>query len=237
MTKVQDSTESRRATEEASATIGVPMTRFPMGTLNCSMPLEFPARPTSVGGRQNRVLIPYCNGSILASADHWIALMNRRTIGQLGFVIAMSGIAALFTWRYFQQGTGVSEKEFYYDLSQKKLFVSDRGQVPPIRGVNDTIEDGVRAVVISTAADPNDKKYWKVAYLEKYTPQLKAQMEFAKASGQSPEMGRAAAQAHRLVKRMEDSDWVSLATPEGERIVSEWTAAGADGIAPVVCTP
>ena len=42
------------------------------------------------------------------------------------------------------------------------------------------------------------------------------------------------AQGHRLVKRPGDRDWVSLATPEGEHIVSEWTTWGGDGAAPVV---
>jgi hypothetical protein len=34
-----------------------------------------------------------------------------------------------------------------------------------------------------------------------------------------------------------DAEWVSLATPEGELIVSEWAVPGPDGQSPAVCTP
>ena len=76
----------------------------------------------------------------------------------------------------------------------------------------------MRAVVISPRGESAPRNTWTIAYVEKYTPELKVQMEMARASGGSPPMGRTAAQAHRLVKRIADKDWVPLVSPEGEKI-------------------
>lgn len=150
---------------------------------------------------------------------------------------ALFGVAGLLVWRFLQDDGGVSEKAFFYDLSEQKLFVAERGLVPPIRGVNDAEEDGVRAVVISTNGRPGDRRTWTVAYLETCTPELKQQLTAARAAGTAPEISRTAAQTLRLVRRPQDREWVSLTTPEGERIVSEWATAGEGDSAPVVCTP
>jgi hypothetical protein len=154
-----------------------------------------------------------------------------------GVAAVLLGIACVLVWRFFGQSDGISEKAFYYDLSEKKLFVADRGLVPPIKGVNDATEDGMRAVVISRSGRPDDKSTHEIAYLEMYAPELKRQMEEAKTSGSSPIMGRAAAQTQRLVKRVTDAEWVSVATPEGEQIVSEWAVPGTNGLSPAVCSP
>jgi hypothetical protein len=48
--------------------------------------------------------------------------------------------------------------------------VAPRTRVPPIPGINNEEPDGMRAIVISTSGNPKDKK---IAYLEKYAPELK----------------------------------------------------------------
>jgi hypothetical protein len=165
--------------------------------------------------------------------------MNTRTSNLLKAAVAtgLFALAAMQAWRFLHGGDGIPEKAFYYDLSEQKLFVAERGLIPPIRGLNDATEDGVRAVVISRSGKPGDKAGREIAYLEMYSPELKQQMQTAKTTGTSPAMGRTAAQAHRLVKRVKDAEWVSLATPEGERIVAEWTISPSDAPPPVVCSP
>ncbi len=163
--------------------------------------------------------------------------MDRSNSSQLGIAAVLLCVAGFLSWRFFQSNDGISEKAFFYDLSEKKLFTADRSSMPPIRGVNDETHDAVRAVVISTTGKPEDKTSWSVAYLEMYSPELKQQLEEARASGNSPAMGRAAAQHQRLVKRPTDSTWHSLASPEGERIASEWAQPTTNGITPVVCSP
>lgn len=151
--------------------------------------------------------------------------------------VVLLAAAGILVWRFVHDTNGISEKAFFYDLSEKKLFVAERGMVPPIRGINDPAEDGVRAVVVSPTGKPEDKSSWTIAYLETCTPELKSQLDAARASGTAPEIGRTAAQSLRLVRRVAETNWVSLASPEGEQIVSEWTALGANGSIPVVCSP
>lgn len=156
---------------------------------------------------------------------------------KLASAILLLGVAGFLVWRFAQETDGISERAFFYDLSEQKLFVAERGLVPPIRGLNDSTADGVRAVVVSPTGKPDDKGSWTIAYLETCTPELKQQLDAARAAGTAPEIGRTAAQALRLVRRVKDTDWVSLTSPEGERIVSEWTSLGSGDITPVVCSP
>ncbi len=156
---------------------------------------------------------------------------------KLAFALVLLAISGFLGWRWFSAGSGVSEKAYFYDLSERQLFVSDRGLIPPIRGINDPTEDGVRAVVVSTNGHPEQKATWVVAYLETCAPELKQQLAAAKAAGTAPEISRTSAQGLRLVKRPGDSHWVSLATPEGEQVVSEWLQWGTDKESPVICTP
>lgn len=155
---------------------------------------------------------------------------------QMAAAAALLGVAGGLFWRFLGENSGDSEKAYFYDLSEKKLFVADRSAIPPIRGINDAQADGVRAVVVATNGRPEDKAGRRIAYLETNSPELKQDLETARASGTAPAIARGAAQQFRLVKRPDDRDWVSLATPEGEQIVSEWTTWGGDQ-PPVVCNP
>lgn len=149
----------------------------------------------------------------------------------------MLGAAGLVAYNFVRDGGGTADKTFFYDLSAQKLFTAERNRVPPIRGIDGPEEDAVRAVVISTSGDRADKKARRIAYLEKYSPVLKAQMEQAQKDGSSPEMGRGEAVTHRLVKRLSDPDWVPMSTPEGEHIVGEWAMPGPNGVTPIICSP
>ena len=163
--------------------------------------------------------------------------MQNMTMAKLVVAVAMFGVAGVLLWRFICQRNEVSEKAFFYDLSKQKLFTGPRTGVPPIKGVDDAQEDAVRAVVVSTNGTPDNKASWTIAYLEMYSPELKRQMEEAQATGSSPIMGRALAQSQRLVRRLGDSQWFPLSSPEGERIVTEWARPGPNGITPVVCAP
>lgn len=160
--------------------------------------------------------------------------MNRL---KLLFPLAALAVAVVLLIRFFGRDDGVSERAFFYDESAKKLFAAPRTGVPPIRGIDGDLEDAVRAVVISTNGRPEDKRTHRIAYLERYSPELKRQMEAAQASGSSPPMGRAEAQRHRFVRRPADPEWVPMSTPEGEAILTEWAVPGPDGASPVVCSP
>lgn len=161
---------------------------------------------------------------------------DRSNAVKLGLALVALAMAGTLFWRFAQSESGGSEKAFFYDLSERKLFVTERSVIPPIKGVNDAQVDGVRAVVVSPSGQPDKKATWRIAYLETNTPELKQDLEAARAAGIPPTISRGAAQRHRLVKRPDDREWVSLDTPEGEQIVAEWTTWGGDQ-PPVVCNP
>lgn len=163
--------------------------------------------------------------------------MNRAARLKLAAALFLLALAVGLFIRFARQGTGVSDRTFFYDPSARRLFTGPRTAIPPIRGVDGAQADAVRAVVISTNGNPRDTAARTIAYLETYSPELKRQMEAAQASGAAPSMGRGLAQTHRFVRRLRDADWHPLNSPEAERIVGEWLTAGPDGGPAVICTP
>ena len=62
--------------------------------------------------------------------------------------------------------------EYFYDESEQKLFTTSTGSIPPIKGINDDQFDGVRAIVIAPKGRCGDESVRRIAYLEKWSPQL-----------------------------------------------------------------
>lgn len=129
------------------------------------------------------------------------------------------------------------ELGFFYDASAGRILTGPRDAPPPIRGVDGPDEDAFRAVVVSTTGKPSDRASWKVAYLEKFSPELREKMAVAQRSGEALAMGRMEMQTHRFVRRVQESTWHSMDSPEAETILSEWTTLGTGGATPVLCTP
>src|ERR1700682_5272728 len=127
--------------------------------------------------------------------------MNKPDILKLVLAVMLLGGAVLMFARFLRQNDGVSEKTFFYDLSEKKLFAASREALPPIRGLNDAVEDAVRAVVIAANGNPQDKASRKIAYLEKYAPELKQRLEKVR-NGQAEPLPREARNGLRFVKRV-----------------------------------
>lgn len=163
--------------------------------------------------------------------------MTRTNWFQLLFCGLLLGTSAWLLYRHFRSNRPGEEQTFFYDLSERKLFAASRTGIPPIRGINDNQEDAFRAVVISTNGNPADKSAWKIAYLEKCSPELKQQFETARAQGTAAQMSRTSAQEHRFVRRLTDEQWYPMNTPEAQVIVSEWLTAGPGGGPAAVCTP
>jgi hypothetical protein len=160
--------------------------------------------------------------------------MNRRAKMNLMAALVMLAAAAGIFWNSWRSGK-VGPQAFFYDLSKREIFTADAALIPPIRGIDGPEEDGVKAVVI--AASAADKKNRTIAYLERYSPELKRDMEEARAKQTAPMISRGAAQGLRFVRRAADSNWYPMISAEGERIVTEWTKPGPDGFSPVVITP
>ena len=162
--------------------------------------------------------------------------MNKSNILKLVLAVMLLGGAGLMFARFLRQNDGVTEKTFFYDLSEKKLFAAAREALPPIRGLNNAEEDAVRAVVIATNGNPKDKASRKIAYLEKYAPEYKQQLEKVRA-GQAEPLPRGARNGLIFVKRIDDAEWHPISSPEGEKILTEWNTPDSDGKYPAVCAP
>ncbi len=156
-------------------------------------------------------------------------------------LVLLAGAAFRFSHFLGQRGQ-TDENAYFYDLSERKLFVAPRTLVPPIRGINNDEPDGMRAIVVSTSANPKDKASQRIAYLEKYGPELKQQFE-AMQSGQESQapsggrIGRGAAQSFIFVRRLNEETWHAVNSTEGEKIMTEWQVPGPGGKTPLVCVP
>jgi hypothetical protein len=152
-------------------------------------------------------------------------------------VVAMLSAAAYITWTWWKDQRPHSAQAFFYDLSEKRLFAASQDAVPPIAGLDGKELDAVRAVVFSPTGDC--KRDRQIAYLEKYSPELKAQFEVTKKdpAADFPRLSRSAAQSHTFVRRISDSTWHPMDSEEAARIVGEWRLTGAGGADPIICIP
>lgn len=162
--------------------------------------------------------------------------------GKLAISLALIGLAVFLYWKLSPEDENHDENAYFYDLTEQKLFVAPRKSIPPIDGLHGKPKAGVRAVVISLSGDPSDERHRKIGYLETYTPELKAifeEVQRARLEGRAAEarIDRSQVPRNTLVRRLQDTEWHSLASPEGEKITSDWNVAGTDGRMPVICSP
>lgn len=162
--------------------------------------------------------------------------MNKSPAIKLIAALLLLAGAGFGFYRHFSRDSGVSEQEFFYDLSEKKLFPAPRESLPPIRGLNDAEADAVRAVVIAPASDPDNAASRLIAYLEKYAPELKQSLEDVRA-GKAEPLPAKVRNGYRFVRRGDGETWHAVNTPEGAKILNDWNIPGPDGKPPVVCTP
>jgi len=162
--------------------------------------------------------------------------MGKATVAKLVLVVVLLAGAAFGFYRHFNADTGISEQTFFYDLSEKKLFTTSREALPPIRGLNNEEEDAVRAVVICTSGNPDNPADRRIAYLERYAPELKRSLEQVR-EGKAEPLPSKIRNGYRFVKRVDEDKWFAANTPEGEKILNGWNVAGPDGKQPVVCVP
>ena len=156
--------------------------------------------------------------------------------GKLIAAVTMLCIAGFLIMRFVGANREREPMAYFYDLSEQKLFTAPQSAVPPIVGMDGKVADGVRAIVYSPSGDCEKDK--KIAYLEKYSDELKRQFEAAKASpnGDIPRMSRGAAQGHTFVCRAGETNWFSVESQQGNIIMDEWRLSH-PGMNPTVCIP
>jgi hypothetical protein len=163
-------------------------------------------------------------------------MMNRSDIGKLGLALTLLAVAGVCFVK-FRPAPEQSEEGFFYDLAAQKLFVAPRSLIPPIAGINSKELTAVRAIIISTNGNPRDKASRRIAYLERYSPELKQALEAFRAGKTATAASHEERQTQILVKRLNETEWYAVKSPEGERILTEWNVPGPNGKLPVVCSP
>ncbi len=159
--------------------------------------------------------------------------MSTANLVKLVFALLLLVGAGFGFFRFLRRDTAISEQTYFYDLSAKKLFAAPRDALPPIRGLDDATEDAVRAVVICPPGKPEDRT---IAYLEKYAPELRQNLEQVRA-GKAEPLPSKVRNGYRFVQRPGDERWQPANSAAGEQILNGWNTVGQDGRYPVVCSP
>jgi hypothetical protein len=155
---------------------------------------------------------------------------------KLFLALGMLGLAAVFFRRSAAVPSRPAELAYFYDEGERALFPAPRNLLAPVSGWRKPGSVAVRAIVIAANGDPEDKAARRIAYLEKYSPELKAALEAAR-SGQAGAPPRQFRQDFTLVRRPDESDWHAISSREGKAILVEWQTPGPDGKRPTICSP
>ncbi len=172
-----------------------------------------------------------------AHTEMALQTFQKKQLSLAGFLFALS----ILFFVIFNSG----EKEaldFYYDESEKKLFHAPASSIPPIRGINDEVNDGVRAIVIAPNGKSGDPSLRRIAYLFKWSPQLKEQRE---AAAKAKEAGmavpniidRSQRNYHQFVRTVDSPEWHSLNTDQAAKIIAVLRTKDSQGKLPEVCKP
>jgi hypothetical protein len=162
--------------------------------------------------------------------EQWKRLDIRERINQSSRSIIVITCFSIFillvvVWQLRSDGTvkriGDYKKEWFYDLNTGKLFVAKKGLTPPIEAPSGLLPNeqlaGVKAYVFSYKYEPNESERF-IGFLETIDPNAE-QNEYkfvkTKVSGDK-QWGRG-----KLIRRVEDEEWFSANSYQGQSILKE----------------
>jgi hypothetical protein len=173
--------------------------------------------------------------------------VNRKikAVLSVGSIVAATALVVAFTFaeaRHFRGGSEADVKVWFYDQSTKRLYPAPRNLIPPDGGQ----EVRVRAMVIGFQGMGNQLPQLKIAYLEKYSPELKALLERAEYAHDAkrlfeekvPSQNSAYFETNFFVKSPDEGEWHVSNSAEARRVMTEWRSwRGPGGQPPVVSAP
>ena len=129
------------------------------------------------------------------------------------------------------------EKEWFYDLNTGELFTAKIGLIPPIEAPSGLLPNGepagVRAYVFSYSYEPSESERF-IGFLEIPDPNF---------TESSPYLNRPEAKGAerwgqgRLIRRVDDEQWVPANSDEGQTILRELFLPNEDGEQAQYCPP
>lgn len=164
-------------------------------------------------------------------------------LGVIGTIVVVGCVIAS-EFRGMARRHGSGQMVWFYDESEKQLYPMPVTTMPPDKGIGGRSGDGYRAVVVGFTGYKHDKSRRKIAYLEKYSSDLKRTLDEVMAAhaagqiftGSLPARQSQYFQNNTLVKRQNDTEWFPVNTDEGQRIMNEWRSwRGPDGGGAVIC--
>jgi hypothetical protein len=154
-------------------------------------------------------------------------------------VVILFVLAGLVAYRLFSASHPRGERMYWYDVSEKKIFVDAKDLATPQAGVGGAPNDAYPAVVISFT----EGKDREVAYLKSFTDELRDLQERAreaKRAGEAPpeKLGdRLWVTANTLVRVPASEEWHPESSPQGLKILSVLTKRGVNNAFPRICSP
>ena len=132
-------------------------------------------------------------------------------------------------------------QDWFYDLSEARLYTAPLGSITPLPGVGGESGDGVEAKVVAPEGECGKAASRKVVYLVTYTEEYQRLKAESKDSGQLNETANRSFQvANTLVRRPTDSQWFASDSEEGVKIVEEFNdlvMGKTDGVKYKPCKP
>jgi hypothetical protein len=168
-----------------------------------------------------------------------------KTVLVTGSVAVLTTLAVVFAFtkvRHFRGDGEAGARVWFYNQNAQRLYPAPRDLIPP-----DGNDDArVRAMVIGFQGLGNEVSQLRIAYLEKYSPELKALLERAQAAHVAkkpftekiPSRDSAYFQDNFLVKRPGEAAWQNTGTGEARQIMAEWHEwRGPGGQRPIISVP
>ena len=129
------------------------------------------------------------------------------------------------------------EKDWFYDLKHRRLFVSRKGQIPPIEAPSGPLANGepagVRAYVFTYSNEPNTTETF-IGFLETTDPNVDKSsigpMDLRVSGAEIWGKGR-------LIRRVKDEKWVPANSDAGRAILKETFRQNESGEIPHYCPP
>ncbi|MHC4891603.1 MAG: hypothetical protein ACYTEO_19285 [Planctomycetota bacterium] len=175
----------------------------------------------------------------LRPARKWINQQNPKII----IVITAASVLLLLMvviWMWPEnplKEVELSDKAWFYDLNTEQLFVGRDNQIPPIEAPSGPLPNGgpagVKAYVLSYVDEPNESERF-IAFLEILTTEAKKERPGSiksKASG-AEQWGQG-----RLIRRVNDKNWVPANSYQGRFILERVFRPNKNGASARYCPP
>jgi hypothetical protein len=163
----------------------------------------------------------------------------KATLVKVLVAVGATAGAGVLIWNS-STGPAPGEQAYFYDVSEKQIYVASKDSLLPHTGVGGAPGDGYRACVLAPKGDDAAESR-TVAYIETYSPAFAQKMKKmldARAKGEpAPDLSREEVWAGTLMRRLTDADWVAMDSTIGVEMRREWMNPGPDGRERVVCDP